>query len=633
MAIPEFVLRKLIVPGSLQKTQKGFQFILVNTFAPATITSFGIKVGNSIIPMSSITITPANLESFLAVKITKDSPMLTPVGVSISVVIDNQPLNGPVQISVDTKEIGSFEFTLADSLVKPRFRRFKSSRTSIFRKPIHAKLIVDTNKSLGEASPFLLGQFVEHLEGCVYDGIWTKDGSTLRLDTLELLKRLKIPMIRYPGGNFASGYHWEDGIGPRSERPSRHDVAWQAEETNQVGTDEFLALCEQLDAEPYLVVNDGSGTPEEAAAWVAYCNLPVDTEQGRRRASNGHPQPYNVKYWGIGNEVWGPWQIGTTSATEYVNRLKRFSQAMKAVDPSIKIVAVGNNPLSDDPQEPAALWNKEVLEGASFEFDLLSWHIYQPEQESWKETYEPFSLFASICAAPLDLEKIIHRVAKEIQESEGKGRITQCIDEWNIWLPPGEKAKSMHQVTFTLRDCLYVAAVINIFIRNFDKVDIANLAQLVNVLPLIQTNEIKAISTAIYFPFVLAAEMEEQVIKTNIVSPTFNSQELGANVQAHENIPYLDVSATQCKDGEAVSLLVINRHPEKRMSLEIDFSENVHYSSLIIKEIKSASPLSFNSFEHSNDVRIHSHQQRVKKDGKSQILLAPASVTLLKFEK
>ena len=203
---------------------------------------------------------------------------------------------------------------------------------------------------------------MEHLERCVYDGIWTKDGTSLRPDTLELLKKLNPPMIRYPGGNFASGYHWEDGIGPREKRPARHDAAWQAEESNQVGTDEFLTFCEQLNIEPYLVVNDGSGTPEEAARWVAYCNSAQDTELGKRRADNGHADAYNVKYWGIGNEVWGPWQIGTTSANEYARRLKRFVETMKAVDPTIKIIAVGNNPLSDDPQDAAALWNKEVLD-------------------------------------------------------------------------------------------------------------------------------------------------------------------------------------------------------------------------------------------------------------------------------
>jgi alpha-N-arabinofuranosidase len=633
MAIPEFILRKLIVPGSLKPVGNGFQFVLLNTFAPATITSFSIKVGTKVVPLSEIKISPANIEPFFADKVNKENPMPTAVGVEIILLIDNQALNGPVQISVDTKEIGPFEFTLADSLKKPHYKRFKSAWISRFTKPIEARVSVNNDQPLGEASPFLLGQFVEHLERCVYDGIWTKEGTSVRQDTLELIKQLHPPIIRYPGGNFASGYHWEDGIGPRKKRPARHDAAWQAEETNRVGTDEFLTLCEELDTEPYLAVNDGSGTPEEAARWVAYCNSPEDSELGRLRAVNGHPQPYNVKYWGVGNEVWGPWQIGTTSAAEYARRLKRFIHAMKAVDPSIKIIAVGNGPLSDDPESPAALWNKEVLETAGSEIDFLSWHIYQPEQDSWKESYDPQALFAAVCAAPLDFEKIIKRVGSEIQNSLAKGRVTQCIDEWNIWLPPGDKAKSLHQVAYTMRDSLYVGGIINTLFRNFKFVDIANLAQLVNVLPLIKTNDKTAIATAIYYPFVLASEMEDQVLETTIESPAFNSTEIGLNVQAHENVPYLDVSAAQSEDAETTTLLIINRHPEKRMQLRIEFSEKSKYQTISMKEIKASSPLSFNSFEHPADVRIHQRNFVVNAENGYQITLSPASVNLCKFSK
>ncbi|MHC1741103.1 MAG: alpha-N-arabinofuranosidase [Anaerolineaceae bacterium] len=633
MAIPEFILRKLIVPGSLKSTSTGFQFSLLNTFAPATITSFSISVGNKSVPLSDVYFSPAEEASFTGEKISKPNPMPASVGISILISVENQPLNGPVKIIVDTKEIGLLEFTLADSLKKPKYSNFLPTWTAAFRKPLHAKVTVMNQAILGQSSPFVLGQFVEHLERCVYDGIWTKDGSSLRGDTLELLKELHIPLIRYPGGNFASGYHWEDGIGPKEQRPSRHDAAWKAEESNLVGTDEFLSLCEELDIEPYLVVNDGSGTPEEAARWVGYCNSPVDTELGHLRASNGHAEPYNVKYWGVGNEVWGPWQIGTTSAREYVNRLKRFTKAMKAADSSIKIIAVGNNPLSDDPNDPSTLWNKEVLENAGNEIDFLSWHIYQPEQDSWKESYDPKTLFASVCAAPLDFETIIARVNNQIQASQTKGRVTQCIDEWNIWLPPGENAKSMHQVTYTMRDSLYIAGIINVLIRNFDKVDIANLAQLVNVLPLIKTNDKTAFATSIYFPFVLAAEMEEFVLQNVIDSPTFESEKLGNNVLAHKDVPYLDVSSTRSDDGSSITLLLVNRHPKNYLDTEIYFSEAQQYTVTSAKEIRSASPVSYNSFSHPGSVRIHKDNLVTKMGNSYQIRLSPASVAFCKFQK
>lgn len=632
MAIPEFVLRKLIVPGSLRSNDSGFEFALLNTFASATISHFSLSVAGKEIPLAAIRLYPSNGNDLMAEVVNQDNPMLLPVGVQIVVKVTGFTLSGPVQISVDTREIGNLQFSIADSSKNNQSKKLAPIWRSYFKKPLQAKVEIDTLHPRGEASPFLLGQFIEHLERCIYDGIWTRDGSSLRQDTLELMKKMKIPMLRYPGGNFASGYHWEDGIGPKEKRPIRKDDAWLAQEINQVGTDEFLSLCEELDIEPYLCVNDGSGTAEEAARWVAYCNSPEDTEQGRKRAENGHAQPYNVKYWGVGNEVWGKWQIGTTSAKDYVLRMKQFVHAMKAVDPTIKIIVVGNNPLTDDPNDPDSLWNKEVLAAAD-EFDHISWHIYQPEQDSWKESYDPQSLFASVCAAPLDFAAIIDRVYHQIQESAGKGRVTQCIDEWNLWLPPLPGAKSMHQVTYTMRDCLYVAGIISALYKNYDKVDIANLAQLVNVLPLIKTNETQAIATSIYYPFVLAAELCENVLPVKVDSSTFNSEIIGKNVQSHQNVPYLDAIATADAESEECTLLLLNRSSEKRIKVELDLNGEDRFSKIEIKEIKAASPEAFNSFEHPDQVHIHDRGIRNIKDSAQIVTLVPASVMLVKLIK
>ena len=241
--------------------------------------------------------------------------------------------------------------------------------------------------------------------------------------------------------------------------------------------------------------------------------------------------------------------------------------------------------------------------------DFLSWHINQPEQSAWKESYDPQSLFASVCAAPLDFEEIIHRVAKQIDLSQGKGRITQCIDEWNIWLPPGEKATSMHQVTFTMRDSLYIAGVLNVLFKNANLVDIANLAQLVNVLPLIKTDSHSAFATSIYYPFVLAAEMEEHIISTSITSPSFDSEKIGENVTSHQNVPYLDIAASQSDDEETITLLILNRHPENRMHLELSFTGDDKFSQTECKVIKAASPLAFNSFNHPDRIRIYDEKR------------------------
>lgn len=621
MAIPEFILRKLIVPGSLKPNGNGFQFILLNTFAPATITQFSLKVAEVTIPAEKIKISSDAFETTTPTNISEISPMLTPIGVGIHFDIQDHPLNGPVKLFVNTREIGEFEFILAGSQKKEKYKKLRPAWTSFLRPTLKASLTVDPSKVIGKASPFILGQFVEHLERCVYDGIWNKDGSAYRQDTMKLLEPLKIPMIRYPGGNFASGYHWEDGIGSKNLRPARHDAAWQAEESNRVGTDEFLTYCEQYKIVPYMVVNDGSGTAEEAARWVEYCNGSLETEQGKRRAANGHKEPYGVKYWGVGNEVWGPWQIGTTSAKEYSRRLERFIRAMKQVDPTIKIIAVGNNPLSDAPNEPAAEWNRVVLQENGKDFDFLSWHIYQPDQADWKESYDPTALHHAICAAPLDYEAIIQRVAAEIKDAGRSGAITQSIDEWNVWLPPLPNATSMHQVTYTLRDALYVAGILNVMWRNCEHVGIANLAQLVNVLPLVKTNEKTAIATTIYFPFVLAAKMGAEFLRTSQESPVFESQEISKNIKAHSQVPYLDVTVAR-KDLNTLTVLAINRHPENKMevSVSIPGSQIKHIGQ--IESVQGASPLSYNDFATPDRVTIKTHPT----SSREKIVLPPSSV-------
>lgn len=629
MAIPEFVLRKLIVPGSLKKQGSGFSFILNNTFAPATITKFELLNNNITIPADSVSFSTPGKPAQKGSQISIENPLLTPVGVEILITIADQPLTEAIYVKAITKEVGEIAFPLTQKKIKPHVKKIKPYLLTRFSAPLEAQIKIDLNKTDGTASPFLMGQFVEHLERCVYDGIWTKDGANLREDTLDLIQQLNPPLIRYPGGNFASGYHWEDGIGLKTNRPHRHDAAWQADESNLVGTDEFLAFCEQIETVPLLVVNDGSGTPEEAARWVAYCNEPETTEQGMKRAANGHPQPYKVKYWGIGNEVWGAWQIGTTSAEEYTRRLLRFIKAMKAVDPSIKLVAVGNHPLTDTPSDPAALWNKEVLSKAGDQIDYLSWHIYQPEKDGWNDLPDTHELFKSVCAAPLDIERYTTRIEKEISQYSPNKNVMQALDEWNVWLPPLAGESSMHQVTYTMRDALYVASTLAVFFRHNRTMGMANLAQLVNVLPLIKTNADTAIATTIFYPFILLNQMELMLAQSTCQSPVFDSRAMGENITAHENVPWLDQLVTTSEDQKRITMLLINRHPEKRMTTNFSLDANP-VSAL---EICAAHPLDSNTFNHPTKVKITDSKKPKKQNGGWQVTLRPASITFLEFKR
>jgi alpha-N-arabinofuranosidase len=632
MSIPEFILRKLVLPGSFKRSNTGFSFKLRNTFAPGTITRFEMYIGGTQIPGDQISFTEDGSPEINASEVSTTSPLFFSMNKDVTISAKCILPTGLINVKVLTKEIGEIEFTLVEPASKKKVRGFSPFVLSYFRSKLKSKIKIQTQSKIGTAPPYLLGQFVEHLEKCVYDGIWTSDGSALRQDTLDLIKQLNPPMIRYPGGNFASGYHWEDGIGPKQNRPHRHDAAWQAEEINQVGTDEFLAFCEEIGTEPFFVVNDGSGTPEEAASWVSYCNDPSTTPQGTKRAQNGHTAPYGVKYWGIGNEVWGAWQIGTTNSTDYVKRLLKFILEMKKVDPTIKIIAVGNHPLTDSVEDPAYIWNMEVLTKAGDQIDFLSWHIYQPEKDGWNESSDPHELYNSITAAPLALETYIQRIQQQIDDFSPNRAIKQALDEWNVWLPPAEVESSMHHVTYTMRDALYVASTLAVLYRHSKSVEIANLAQLVNVLPLIQTNSKTAIATAIFYPFMLFSQMESTVIKCAVDAATYSNQALGQNIAAMQNVSYLDVVTSMSNDKTRITSILINRHPERRMSVSLDFDDDIDFTPNSAMQICSTHPIASNSFTKPHRVKITDAKLPQKKEGVWVVELPPCSVTLLEYK-
>jgi len=241
---------------------------------------------------------------------------------------------------------------------------------------------------------------------------------------------------------------------------------------------------------------------------------------------------------------------------------------MRAADPTIKIVAVGDKVLSDAPDDAGRLWNETVLKQAGDLFHYLSFHLYQPDQSGWQDSLDEGDLFRTVCAAPLTAEKAIVRLADQIKHSAtGKG-IKIALDEWNLWLAPPEDAVTMHRLRYTLRDALYVAGMLNVFHRQCRMLHVANLAQLVNVLTLIVTNDSQAYATPIYYPFLMYRQMEPIALQTEVQSPTFSSKSLG-NIEAIEKVPYIDVTATRSRSGRRVVLSVINRDPHRRMDLSV----------------------------------------------------------------
>jgi alpha-N-arabinofuranosidase len=235
------------------------------------------------------------------------------------------------------------------------------------------KAFVNLNYPIGDLSPLVFSHFIEHMHRCMYGGVYEEnsplsDSRGIRQDVFRAAQKLRMGNLRWPGGNFVSGYHWEDGIGPKESRPARMELAWHGIETNQFGTDEFIQYCRELGTEPYICVNLGTGSLDEARNWVEYCNGTSNTYYANLRRKNGHPEPYGVKYWGLGNEMYGPWQQSTRSAQEYADYAREAGKLMKWVDPTIQLVGCGRDGISE--------WDWTVLQTLAPIIDYYSIHIY-----------------------------------------------------------------------------------------------------------------------------------------------------------------------------------------------------------------------------------------------------------------
>jgi len=355
-----------------------------------------------------------------------------------------------------------------------------------------SRIAISPSRPLGAIDRKVFGGFVEHLGRCIYGGLY-EEGSPLsdqrgfRKDVLGLLRDVRLGTLRWPGGNFASNYHWQDGIGPRDTRPRRPDLAWGGEEPNRFGTDEFLAYCAELGTEPYICLNMGTGTLGEALAWVEYCNSAANTYWAARRRDNGHPEPYRVKYWALGNEMYGAWQVGAMSAEEYVREATRWARAIRMLDSSAVLIGCGETGWTD--------WDRAVIDGLAGLVDYHSIHLYTGSEDYWTNVLQPHQAERAIRSAAAMIEGAAYR-----QSLARMPRI--AYDEWNVWY----RVMTVDLAErYTFADALAVATYLNIFIRNSDWVKMANLAQMVNAIaPIVATPE-TAVVQPIYYPVLLHA--------------------------------------------------------------------------------------------------------------------------------
>jgi alpha-N-arabinofuranosidase len=503
-----------------------------------------------------------------------------------------------------------------------------------------ASILVDPSRKIARIDPKIYGHFIEHFGRCIYGGIYDEgsplsDADGFRKDVLAAAQKLRIPVLRWPGGNFASSYHWMDAIGPRESRPRRFDPAWFAEESNRFGTDEFIAYCRKLNTEPFICVNMGTGSMDEAAAWVEYCNATTNTHYANLRRKNGHSSPYNVKYWELGNEIYGSWQAGRKGAEQYAKEALEFAKMMKWVDPSIKLIACGSYG-SHDPH-----WDRIVLETLIGVVDYISTHLYVGSSD-----YYNLLGTAKIVDDRLKLlDGVIEAVEQKANQRTDmygfpsrRERVEIAFDEWNIWYRVqngrDRNVSNKQEEPYNLRDALWTATVLNTFQRWGNKVTLANLNQLVNILAPIRTTEKGIYLQPIYFPFELyVAECGNTAIDTRVECQTFSAVDVAypdlPGPKRKVEIPYLDAQATV---GETyIALAVVNRHRDEVIPANIELlSRDSVKADGKIFEINGSSPDVENSWARPTNVVLK--ESRSSNLGKVFRYPFPAhSITLLKL--
>lgn len=460
---------------------------------------------------------------------------------------------------------------------------------------------------------------------CIYGGIYDPesplaDSNGYRTDVLSALRELDIPVIRYPGGNFVATYHWQDGIGPRESRPARPELAWLGIEPNSFGTDEFMHWLSVLSegkeqrVEPYLCLNFGTGTLDEALAWVEYCNGTKNTYWANKRRENGHPEPYNVKYWALGNEVWGPWQVEQMTKEDYAKKAAQWAKALRLLDPNLVLILCGETGVSS--------WDHWVLKECVQWVDMHSIHVYTCSNEHLPNVTAPLSAERSIqCAAALiDIARI------EAGVPPSKPPIKICFDEWNVWDPiraPGELGA---EEKYTLSDALAVAVWLNMFVRQSKYVGMGCIAQSVNVISPLMTTKDGIIKQTIWEPLRLFSRyMRGWTLGVHVRSGSYDGPTAPVWLQGmlEEGAPWLDVSASVNEEG-VISLVVVNIHDAK------DFETRVTVSGGDVQVYRVTGPTiqSTNTAEKT-EVGL----QEETWDGKGNFTFQKASMTMLRWKR
>ncbi|MGW8850906.1 arabinosylfuranosidase ArfA [Streptomyces xiamenensis] len=499
-----------------------------------------------------------------------------------------------------------------------------------------ARFTLDPAFAVSEVDPRLFGSFVEHLGRCVYTGIYepghpAADAAGLRTDVLDLVRELGVTAIRYPGGNFVSGYKWEDSVGPKEDRPRRLDLAWRSTESNQFGLSEFIDFVRKVGGTPMMAVNLGTRGVAEALELQEYANHPAGTALSDLRAAHGDKDPFDIKLWCLGNEMDGPWQTGHKTAEEYGRLAAETARAMRQIDPSVELVACGS---SNSGMDTFAQWEATVLEHAYELVDHVSLHAYYEERNGDRDSF-----LASAVDTESFIEKIVATCDHVGAKLKSKKQINLSFDEWNVWYmnpeapahtdPPQEdwaEAPRLLENHYSVVDAVVFGSLLIALLRHADRVKVACLAQLVNVIaPILAEPGGPAWKQTTYFPFAAASKYGRgTVLDVRPDSPTYETEQFGT-------VDLLHTTAVKNDETGEVTIFAVNRSQTRALPLEavlhgLDLTRVVEHSVLSDED-----PDARNTLENTERVAPHAATGTTLTDGTLSATLEPLSWNVIRL--
>jgi alpha-N-arabinofuranosidase len=504
-----------------------------------------------------------------------------------------------------------------------------------------ARAFIDQSRYRSDLDRRLLGSFLEHLGRAVYSGVYQPDSPLaddmgFRSDVIREVREMGVPVIRYPGGNFVSGYNWLDGVGPKEQRPTVLERAWNSLETNQFGTNEFIEWARRVGTEPLLGFNLGTGTPETAVALVEYCNVAGRTKWSDLRRSHGYQAPHDVRYWCLGNEMDGPWQIGHMPAREYGRKARDTARQIRRIDPALQLITCGS---SNTILPTYLVWDREVLEECYDQVDAISLHNYYGNTQDLTGNDT-----ARYLAMNLDMERQIQEIAAVCDYVQGlrksPKRLWLSFDEWNVWYRArsGDHVNGRRQFAprlleevYNLEDALLVGGFVNTLLRRSDRVRLACLAQIVNVIAPLVTNDRGVLRQSIYYPYIWALNYARgRVLEPRVESETYpiRANGLRPDFARDDNVPFLDVAVTQDSAKGDATVFVLNRDLEGERELVLEWQDPAPRRVLACETLTGDDLKAVNTFE--NPRRVAPAPLEAPRPGRTMTLkLPPASYSVL----